>query len=198
MLNSSNEQSTVRALRCGIAETAEQRDEVYRLRYAGYFRKGSIDSREDGRFSDRFDHTPNHFSFLVRDEKDAAVATVRISVVRPDLGWGDRRAGPCSRDHPAFQQVAAEGFVEASRLVFAPQARRDALMQLLGYMAAMADFYEAEWLVACPRKEHSEMYQRLFGFRPGDPRPYHGVKFETQLLAVRRSELREFVAGRSR
>ena len=82
--------------------------------------------------------------------------------------------------------------MEASRLVFAPQARRDALMQLLGYMAAMADFYEAEWLMACPRMEHSAMYQRLFGFRPmAEPRPYHGVKFETQLLAVRRSELKE-------
>jgi len=84
--------------------------------------------------------------------------------------------------------------VEASRLVFAPQARRDALMQLLGYMAAMADFYEAEWLMACPRMEHSAMYQRLFGFRPmAAPRPYHGVKFETQLLAVRRSELKDYV-----
>ena len=84
--------------------------------------------------------------------------------------------------------------MEASRLVFAPQARRDALMQLLGYMAAMADFYEAEWLMACPRMEHSAMYQRLFGFRPmAAPRPYHGVKFETELLAVRRGELKDYV-----
>ena len=38
------------------------------------------------------------------------------------------------------------------------------------------------------------MYQRLFGFRPmAEPRPYHGVKFETQLLGVRRSELRDLV-----
>ena len=196
MMSSTSRELTARALRCGIAETPEQLDQVYRLRYAGYFKKGSIDSREDGSFSDRFDRTPNHFSFLVRDEKDSAVATVRISVVRPDLGWTESPGGTVFADHPAFQRVAAEGFVEASRLVFAPQARRDALMQLLGYMAAMADFHEAEWLVACPRMEHSEMYQRLFGFRPmAGPRPYHGVKFETQFLAVRRGELREFVAG---
>ena len=37
------------------------------LRDCRDFRKGSIDAREDERFSDRFDATPNHFSFLVRD-----------------------------------------------------------------------------------------------------------------------------------
>jgi hypothetical protein len=67
-------------------------------------------------------------------------------------------------------------------------------MQLLGYMAAMADSYETEWLIACPRLEHSATYQRRFGFRPiAEPRQYHGVKFATRLLAVRRSELKERV-----
>jgi hypothetical protein len=181
-------------LRCSIADTAEARDQVYRLRYAGYFRKGSIDAREDERFSDRFDAPPNHFSFLVRDSEEHAVATMRISVVRRDLGWTESPGGTVFGDHTAFQNFAADGFVEASRLVFAPQARRDALMQLLGYMAAMADYYEAEWLMACPRMEHSAMYQRLFGFRPmAAPRPYQGVKFKTQLLAVRRSELKDYM-----
>jgi Acetyltransferase (GNAT) domain len=195
MENRSNEHTEQQGLRCSIADTPGARDQVYRLRYAGYFRKGSIDARQDERFSDRFDVTPNHFSFLVRDAAEEAVATVRISVVRQDLGWLESPGGTVFGDHPTFQSLAAEGFVEASRLVFAPQARRDALMQLLGYMAAMADFYEAEWLVACPRMEHAAMYQRLFGFRPmAEPRQYHGVKFETQLLAVRRSELRNFVS----
>ena len=194
MQNRSNQHSEHRELRCAIADTPEARDQVYRLRYEGYFRKGSIDAKPDGRFSDRFDDTANHFSFLVRDAGEEPVATVRISVVRQDLGWTESPGGTVFSDHPALRNLAAESFVEASRLVFAPQARRDALMQLLGYMAAMADFYEAEWLVACPRMEHSAMYQRLFGFRPmAEPRPYHGVKFETQLLAVRRSELKDYV-----
>lgn len=181
-------------MRCNIADTPETRDLVYRLRYAGYYRKGSIDAREDERFTDYFDSTPNHFSFLVRDAAEEAVATVRISVVRQDLGWTESPGGAVFGDHAAFQRLAGGGFVEASRLVFAPQARRDALMQLLGYMAAMADFYEVGWLMACPRMEHSAMYQRLFGFRPmAEPRPYHGVKFETQLLGVRRGDLREHV-----
>ncbi len=192
--NLSKENLQGRGLVCGIADTTEARDQVYRLRYAGYFRKGSIDAREDERFSDRFDAMPNHFSFLVRDGADKAVSTLRISVVKRELGWTESPGGAVFGDHPAFQRLAAESFVEASRLVFAPQARRDALLQLLGYMAAMADSYETEWLMACPRLEHSATYQRLFGFRPlAEPRPYHGVKFETSLLAVRRKELKERV-----
>ena len=38
-------------------------------------------------------------------------------------------------------------------------------MRLLGNMAAMADQYGSEWLVACPRLEYVPMYERLFGFR---------------------------------
>jgi hypothetical protein len=181
-------------MHCRIADSPETLDQVYRLRYAGYFRKGSIEARGDERFSDRFDALPNQFSFLVRDAAEEPVATVRISVVRRDLGWVESPGGAVFGDHAAFPLLAAGGFVEASRLVFAPQARRDVLMQLLGNMAALADLYEVGWLMACPRMEHSPMYQRLFGFRPlAEPRPYHGVKFETQLLAVRRTELREYV-----
>jgi hypothetical protein len=159
MRNRSDEHTEKQGLRCSIADTPETREQVYRLRYAGYFRRGSIDVREGERFSDHFDATPNHFSFLVRNSDEEAVATMRISVVRPDLGWNESPGGTVFGDHTAFQNLAAESFVEASRLVFAPQARRDALMQLLAYMAAMADFYEAEWLMACPRMEHSAMYQ---------------------------------------
>src|SRR5438034_83506 len=132
MQKRSNQNAEVRGLVCGIADTTEMRDQVYRLRYSGYFRQGSIDARADERFSDRFDAELNHFSFLVRDAAGAAVATVRISVVRRDLDWTESPGGAVFADHPAFQRLAAEGFVEASRLVFAPQARRDALMQLLG------------------------------------------------------------------
>jgi hypothetical protein len=61
-------------------------------------------------------------------------------------------------------------------------------------MSALADLYECQWLVACPREEHAPMYERLFGFRPmAEPRRYFGVDFQTRLLAVRREELREHV-----
>jgi hypothetical protein len=180
---------------CRVAESADSREQVYRLRHDCYLRRGSIDPRPDRKFSDSFDQTPNHFSFLVRNSAQQALATVRISVVRPDLGWTEAPARKVFGDHPAFETLARESFVEASRLCFGHQARRDSLMQLLGNMAALAELYEVEWLVACPRQEHAPIYQRLFGFRPlAEPRPYFGVKFDTQMLGVRRKELQSYVS----
>jgi hypothetical protein len=177
-----------------VAETPESRRQVYRLRHECYFRKGSIEARPDGLFHDRYDEMPNHFSFLVREAGQAPVATVRISVVRPDLGWAESPATAVFGDHPALQAMARESYVEASRLCFGPQARRDTFVRLLGYMAALAEVSGAEWLVACPRMEHTRIYQNLFGFQPlASPRKYFGVNFETQLLGIRLADLRAYV-----
>jgi hypothetical protein len=81
-------------------------------------------------------------------------------------------------------------------LCFGPQARRDSFLSLVGNMAAMAEFYDVEWLIACPRVEHASKYQKLFGFKPlAAPRQYFGVKFETQLLGIRRADLEAYIRG---
>jgi hypothetical protein len=181
-------------LECLIARTPEHREQVYRLRYECYRRDQSINLRDDRKFSDSFDEMPNSFSFLVRTSDEQALATVRISVVRPEEGWRDSPVQHVFGDHPTLQSFASGGFVEASRLCFAQQARRDAFVRLVGHMAALASFYEVEWLVACPRVEHATSYQRMFGFKPiAPPRPYFGVGFQTQLLATRREEIDDYV-----
>jgi hypothetical protein len=181
-------------LECRIADTPETREQVYRLRHDCYLRKGSIPARADGLFSDHYDELANNFSFLVRDTSRLALATVRISVVRPDLGWTESPASKVFGDNPAFQSIAQTSFVEASRLCFGPQARRDVFVRLLGHKAALAEFWGVEWLLACPRIEHTQVYQRMFGFRAlAAPRQYFGVNFETQLLGIRRVELESHV-----
>lgn len=183
-------------LHCTIAQSPEDRTQVYNLRYHCYRRKGSIDVRPDEQFSDQFDAIPNSFSFLVRSPEADPVATVRISVVKPDQGWTDSPVRHVYGDHPAFESIARESFVEASRLCFGQQARRDAFVRLVGHMAALADHFNTEWLVACPRVEHSEIYQRMFGFKPlAAPRQYFGVKFETQLLGIRLADLKAYVSS---
>jgi hypothetical protein len=181
---------------CILADTVDTRTQVYRLRYECYRRTGAIDAQSDELFSDLFDLKPNSFSFLVRGEEKEALATVRINVVRPDYGWIDSPVHHVYGDHPSFQAIAKESFVEASRLCFGCAARRDAFVRLVGHMAALADFYRVCWLVACPRVEHSRVYQRMFGFQPlAAPRRYFGVKFDTQLLGIRIADLREYVRG---
>lgn len=178
---------------CTAAHTNQTRDEVYRIRYDCYRRDNSIDPNPSERFSDAFDDSPNHFSFLLGSTEES-LATVRISVVRPDLGWKQSPALHVYGDSPALQSIASESYVEASRLCFAPQARPNTFISLLGNMAALAEFYSVRWLVACPRIEQAKTYQRLFGFTPiAEPRTYYGVRFTTQLLAVSLDQLRSHV-----
>jgi len=69
-------------------------------------------------------------------------------------------------------------------------------MRMLGNLAALADRYRSEWLVARPRLEYTGLYERLFVFRKlAELRKHFGVNFETQRLGTRREELREFVRG---
>jgi hypothetical protein len=180
---------------CYLATSHDERDHVYRLRYECYHRRGAIPSSPAQRFSDLYDALPNHFSFLVSGEEEGPIGTVRISVARPDLGWNGSPASAVFGDHEAFQNIARGPYVEASRLCFKPQARRDVLYRLLANMTALAELHQAEWLVACPRVEHSPMYQRLFAFRPlAAPRQYFGVNFQTELLGVPLAEIRAVAA----
>ena len=180
-------------LSCSIAETPAERDEVFRLRYLCYRRDGAIPFRPDCRFSDAFDEMPNQFSVYTGDWAEPS-ATVRISVVRPDLDWTESPAGRVYGDHPCYRAVAATSFVEATRLCFGRPARRDAFMRLVAYLAAAGEFYDVEWMLACPRLEHARVYQRLFGFRPlAEPRRSDGAGFQTRLLGVRAGDLREHV-----
>ncbi|MFN7922062.1 MAG: hypothetical protein U0Q16_18305 [Bryobacteraceae bacterium] len=175
---------------CQQARTPEEMDEVFRLRYLCYHAKGAIATRADRRFHDAYDELPNQFSFLLRGED--TTGSVRISVVRPELGWHEAPSATVFGDHPAFQRIAACGFVEASRLCFLPEARRDVLYRLVANLVALADYHGAPWVVACPREEHARFYTRIFGFHLlGEPRPYYGVNFRTALLAVPLEEIHQ-------
>jgi hypothetical protein len=185
-------------LECSMATTPSDRDEVFRLRFTCYRRNGSIDHMDGERFSDAFDLKPNSFSFLVRSAGEV-LATVRITVATGQKEWDDSPVQHVYGDHAALQQMARDSYVEASRLCFLPQARRGAFLKVVGHMAAMADFYQTRWLVACPREEHAHTYQKLFGFEALAPaRQYFGVKFKTQLLATRRDQLRSHIDGEQR
>ncbi len=183
---------------CIVARTPEERDEVYRLRHEAYRRDGAIDPQPEGRFWDYFDTLPNSFSLLVRRQGREAKATVRMSVVRADLSWNEAPSRRVFGGDPAFEAIAEESYVEASRLCFGELARRDAFVKLPGHIAALSDIFETGWLVACPRVEHSHVYKRLFGFRQlAGPRQYFGVRFQTELLGVRREDIREYAGRRN-
>lgn len=175
---------------CRLARSNDEMAHVFRLRYQCYLRTGAIVPSDEQSFSDPFDHLPNQFSFLLDTDTESNAASIRISVVRPDLGWTVAPSSKVFGGDPAFEGIARGSFVEASRLCFRQQAQRHVLYRLIAHLAAAGEYFGTEWAVACPRVEHSHMYTRLFGFRPmAAARQYFGVNFRTDLLAVRLEEL---------
>src|SRR6516164_4974460 len=56
-------------------DTAEEKDEIYRLRYRAYLREGAILASESERVTDRYDDLPNNFTFgiYIRGELHSSI-----------------------------------------------------------------------------------------------------------------------------
>ena len=66
-----------------LAETEEEKDAIYRLRYRAYLNEGAIEPNRDRKVTDRFDDLPNSWTFGVYLDGVLA-SSIRISVASPD------------------------------------------------------------------------------------------------------------------
>src|SRR2546421_12800347 len=73
-----------------LAETSEDKDEIYRLRYRAYLREGAILPSESERVVDHHDDAPNNFIFGVYYRGELH-SSIRISVLS-----GQWRSSPSS------------------------------------------------------------------------------------------------------
>src|SRR6185369_3512743 len=70
-------------LDCRVAETPEEREPIFRLRYEAYLREGAISPNAAGTFTDPYDDLPNARIFgLYLD--GALASSIRIHVTSPD------------------------------------------------------------------------------------------------------------------
>jgi hypothetical protein len=145
-----------------LIETAEEREQIYRLRYRAYIHEGAIEPRADHRVTDRFDDMPNTWIFGVYFEGVLA-SSIRISVATPD--------NPISPSVDAFPDVLlpelAKGktIVDPTRFVADP-ARAKRYRELpyltvrLAYVAC--GHFDADLGLATVRPEHCAFYHRVF------------------------------------
>ena len=63
-----------------LAETSEDKDRIYRLRYRAYLREGAILPSESERVTDRYDDLPNNFTFGIFVQGEL-YSSIRISVL---------------------------------------------------------------------------------------------------------------------
>jgi hypothetical protein len=180
-----------------LAETAEEKDEIYRLRYRAYLREGAIMPSESQRLSDHYDDAPNAWTFGVYLSGQLC-SSIRVSVVTPE--W---RTSPAVEVFGELLQPELDKgrvFVDPTRFVADPEKARlfpelPYVTVRLGYVAGV--HFNADVGLASVRPEHQAFYRRLFLQETwGEPRFYPGLVKPVALMAAHYPTMRDKVFAR--
>jgi N-acyl amino acid synthase FeeM len=180
-----------------LAETSEEREEIYSLRYRAYLREGAIQESPLRRNTDQYDGLPNSWTFgvYVRGE---LYSSVRISVLTSEWRLS------CSTEifgemlHPRLDR--GEIIIDPSRFVADPdKAKRFPELPYvtlrLAYMAC--EYFNADLGLAIVRAEHQAFYRRVFLHETiAEPRMLPGLLKPVGLMAADFPALKEKVFER--
>jgi hypothetical protein len=180
-----------------LAETPEEKDEIYRLRYRAYLREGAILPSESKRVTDRYDDEPNNFTFGVY-YRDELYSSIRISVL-----CGEWRGSPSSEMfadvlHPELDR--GKTIIDPTRFVADPDKARvfpelPYVTVRLGYVAC--GHFNADIGLANVRPEHRAFYRKVFLQEPlGEPKLFPGLIKPVGLMAANYREIRDRVFQR--
>lgn len=155
------------------AETDEEREAIFRLRYDCYLGENAILPNFERRFTDPFDDKGNTWLFGVHLE-GKLVASMRIVVATSEFP-----------ELPAMWSFGAELMpeLEAGKIIIDPTrfvvdkavSRHN---PMLAYMTARigwiaGEYFQADTILATVRQEHRAFYRRVFNYKLiRDPRPY--------------------------
>jgi hypothetical protein len=180
-----------------LAQTAQEKEEIYNLRYRAYLRKGAIKESADQRVIDQYDDLPNSWTFGVYLHGQL-YSSVRISVLTSEWRLS------CSAEafgeilHPRLDR--GEIIVDPARFVADPdKAKRFPELPYvtlrLAYMAC--EYFNADIGLAIVRAEHQAFYRRVFLHEPiAEPRFFPGLLKPVGLMAANFPALREKVFER--
>ena len=179
------------------ADTAEDREAIFRLRYAAYQREGAIPPSPGERFCDALDDTDNVWIFGLYIEGELAssirmhVAT-RQSPVLPALNVFSDLLSP--------EIAAGKTIVDPTRFVVDRVASRryPELCYVTTRLAWLAsEYFNTNLLLATVRAEHQAFYRRVFGHRlVCEPRHYPSLTKPICLMALDYALARERVVQR--
>jgi len=182
---------------CRLAETEDERDAIFRLRYQAYLREGAIAPNFTQTFSDPYDESDNVWLFGLYLDGELA-SSIRLHVATAD-----------NRDFPSRKVFAdlLEPELNAGKVIvdptrFVTNQRHSRLNPGLphvtlrtGWLAA-AHFGAEHFLVAV-RAEHQAFYRRTFLHRViCDPRPYPLLTKPISLMTLHYPSVADEVHGR--
>ncbi len=168
-----------------LADSDEQREAIFRLRYEAYLRDGGIYPNSSGSFSDRYDKTGNVYLFGVYIDDELA-GSIRIHVIskeHPDC--------PSLEAFPDFLQPeldAGNVIVDSTRFVSdesLSRVHRGLPYATLRLSGMAARYFNADYLLAAVRVEHQAFYRRVFRYElVCEARPYPGLAKQLSLMTV--------------
>ena len=179
------------------ADAAEERDAIFRLRYAAYLREGAIPPNASERFSDNLDETDNTWIFGVYVEGELA-SSIRLHVASPE----QPQMPALNVFSDLLSPVVAAGrtAVDPTRFVAdrAASRRYPELCYVTTRLAWLAsEYFTTNLLLATVRAEHQAFYQRVFGHRLiCEPRHYPSLTKPICLMALDYPLARERVVQR--
>jgi len=175
---SDNVAALLEKIDCRHADTAEERQAIFRLRYDAYLREGTILPNPSQSFSDSYDETDNVYQFGLYIDGDLASA-IRIHVSSLDRPYFPSL--DVFRDVLEPKLDAGKIIIDATRFVCDEKLSRR--YRALPYATVRlnwlaAGYFENGYSLAAIRSEHQAFYQRTFGLQlVCGPRPYpHLVK----------------------
>lgn len=180
-----------------LAQTDEELDAIFRLRYEAYRREGFIRPNASENFSDDYDASDNGRIFGVYVD-GRLVSSIRIHV-----------ASPSHPDCPSFKAFSdlIEPEIQAGKVLVDPTrfvTDKGASRQLSGlphitlrlcWMAAL--HFEADHFLVAIRPEHQAFYRRIFRHRlVCPPRDYALLECLISLMSVNVAHVAEQVHGK--
>jgi len=167
------------------ADSADDREAIFRLRHDAYLREGEIGPLPSRRFSDHVDDEPNTFNFGVYID-GALAGAIRLSVSMP--GGARLPAIEVFEDILSPEIQAGKTFVDPSKFVadYASSKRHPELPYVILRVAWVAmGHFKADLMLGAIRVEHLAFYKRLWRCRViCPPRPYPGLCTPVCLVTV--------------
>ena len=180
-----------------LAQTPEEKDEIYRLRYRAYLREGAIKPSPDGRVIDQFEDAPNAWTFGVYFQGEL-YSSIRVSVLTSE--WRMSPSVELFGDvlHPQLDKGRV--IIDSTRFVADPEKARNFpelpyVTVRLGSMAGV--HFNADYGLAIVRPEHQAFYRRVFLHETWcEPRLYPGLVKPVGLMAAHLPTVRDKVLAR--
>jgi hypothetical protein len=180
-----------------LAETPEEKEDIYRLRYCAYLREGAVRPSADERVFDQFEDAPNAWTFGVYLHGEL-YSSIRISVLTSE--WRMSPSVELFGDvlHPLLDKGLV--FIDSTRFVADPNKARHFpelpyVTVRLGSTAGV--HFDADYGLAIIRPEHQAFYRRVFLQETWcEPRLYPGLVKPVGLMAAHLPTVRDRVLAR--